>query len=284
MNESELALVASVLMHVAWNMLARHQPANTFALWWALSAHLLVLGIWGFPALVLEVHWTPGFTALLATSAAANGIYFMGLRRAYTHAPVALVYPLVRSSPLLIAVWGMLLFGDTLPGLVWAGIAISVAGLLLMASGDNQGSERRGIPWALLAMLATSVYSISDKAATASIESFRGLVGFVSVGYLTAWVALSIEHYRQAGHWLPSARPAWYVILGGGLCVGLAYALVIHAMRFMPAAEAVAYTNAGIVLACLASIFIFRERHCWQRRLFGAGIILSGLLLMRLST
>ncbi|WP_404367440.1 EamA family transporter [Marinobacter sp.] len=283
MNEAEIALTASVLMHVVWNMLARHQAANTFALWWALAAHLLILGVWGFPALVLEAHWTPGFSALLATSAVANGIYFMGLRRAYTHAPVALVYPLVRSSPLLIAVWGLLLFGEGLTAMVWTGIAISVAGLLFMSTGDRQGTEKRAVPWALLAMLATSAYSISDKAATASIESFRGLVGFVSVGYFTAWIALSVEHFRTAGRWLPAARPAWYVILTGGLCVGLAYALVIHAMRFMPAAEAVAYTNAGIVLACLASIFIFRERHCWQRRLTGAGIILSGLLLMRLA-
>lgn len=283
MNETELALTASVLMHVAWNMLARHQPANTFALWWALAAHLLVLGVWGFPALVLEAHWTPEFAALLATSAVANGVYFFALRRAYTHAPVALVYPLVRSSPLLIAVWGMLLFGDSLTPMVWLGIAISVAGLMLMASGDKQGAETRAVRWALLAMLATSVYSVSDKAATGSIESFRGLVGFVSAGYLMAWIALSVEHYRQAGRWLPAARPPWPIVLTGGLCVGLAYALVIHAMRFMPAAEAVAYTNAGIVLACLASIFIFHERHCWQRRLCGAGMILSGLLVMRLA-
>ncbi len=284
MDEAALALAASVLMHVVWNMLARHQPANTFALWWALGAHLLILGVWGFPALVEEVQWTPEFAGLLAISATANGIYFMSLRHAYTHAPVALVYPLVRSSPLLIAIWGVLFLGDRLSVMVWVGIAVSVVGLLLMASGDNRGKEGKAVPWALLAMLATSVYSISDKAATVSVDSFRGLVGFVSVGYLTAWLALSIEHYRNTGRWLPAARPAWYVILTGGLCVGLAYALVIHAMRFMPAAEAVAYSNAGIVLACLASIFIFRERHCWQRRLLGAGIILSGLLLMRLST
>lgn len=283
MNEAALALAASVIMHVAWNLLARHQPGNTFALWWALGAHLLVLGAWGLPALIGDVHWTPEFAALLATSAATNGIYFVALRRAYTHAPVALVYPLVRSSPLLIAFWGMLLFGDRLSVMVWTGIAVSVTGLLLMASGDKHGKEGKAVPWALLAMLATSVYSVSDKAATAFIDSFRVLVGFVSVGYLTAWLALTIEHRRTHGRWLPAARPAWYVILTGGLCVGLAYALVIHAMRFMPAAQAVAYTNAGIVLACLASIFIFRERHFWQRRLFGAGIILSGLVLVRLA-
>jgi phosphonate utilization associated putative membrane protein len=283
MNEPELALFASVLMHVVWNLLARQQPAKAFALWWALGAHLLFLGVWGFPALVMEAHWTPGFAALLAISAAANGVYFFALRRAYNHAPVALVYPLVRSSPLLIAVWVMLLFGDTPTPMVWLGIAISVAGLMLMASGDSRGAETRAVRWALLAMVATSVYSVSDKAATGSIESFRGLVGFISVGYLVAWLSLSVEHYRQAGQWLPAARPPWKVVLTGGLCVGLAYALVIHAMRFMPAAEAVAYTNAGIVIACLSSIFIFHERHRWQRRLFGAGIILFGLLLMRLA-
>lgn len=283
MSEAELALTASVLMHVTWNMLARQQPANTFALWWALGAHLVILGVWGLPALVQEARWTPGFAVLLSISATANGLYFVALRRAYTHAPVALVYPLVRSSPLLIAVWGMLLFGDNLTPMVWLGIAISVAGLMLMATGDSQGAETRAVRWALLAMVATSVYSISDKAATGAIESFRGLVGFVSVGYLVAWLALSVEHYRHAKRWLPAARPPWLIIIAGGLCVGLAYALVIHAMRFMPAAEAVAYTNAGIVVACLASIFIFHERHCWRRRLLGAGVILCGLLLMRLS-
>jgi phosphonate utilization associated putative membrane protein len=284
MNEAELALLVSVLMHVAWNMLARHQPPDTFVLWWALAAHLLILGTWGFPALVFEAQWTAEFAALLTISGLANGLYFMGLRRAYTYAPVALVYPLVRSSPLFIAVWGMLLLGESLTVIVWIGIAISVAGLLLMATGDNHGVEKRAIPWACLAMLATSAYSISDKAATASIESFRGIIGFISVGYMVAWIALSLDHYRGTGRWLPAARPAWHVVLTGGLCVGLAYALVIHAMRFMPTAEAVAYTNAGIVLACLASIFIFHERQCWKRRLIGAGIILSGLLVMRLSS
>ena len=283
MNEAELALTASVLMHVGWNMMARHQPPDSFVLWWALAAHLVILGSWGFPALVAEAQWTPGFIALLAISGLANGVYFIGLRRAYTHAPVALVYPLVRSSPLLIAMWGALLLGESLTMTVWIGIVISVAGLLLMGTGDKQSSENRAIPWACLAMLATSAYSISDKAALASIESFRGIIGFISVGYLVAWLALSLEHYRGTGRWLPAARPAWHVMLIGGLCVGLAYALVIHAMRFMPAAQAVAYSNAGIILACLASIFIFHERQCWQRRLFSAGIILSGLIVMRLA-
>jgi len=41
--------------------------------------------------------FTPEFLALAATSATANALYFLGLKKAYDHAPVALVYPLVRA-------------------------------------------------------------------------------------------------------------------------------------------------------------------------------------------
>jgi uncharacterized membrane protein len=53
-------------------------------------------------------------------------------------------------------------------------------------------------------------------------------------------------------------------------------------MRFLPAAEVVSYTNAGIVLASLLSIFYFRETQDWRRRLIGAAIITAGLAIMAL--
>ena len=70
------------------------------------------------------------------------------------------------------------------------------------------------------------------------------------------------------------------VTVVGGLCIGLAYALVIHAMRSMPAAIVVAFTNAGIVLASLASIFVFKEKAAWKSRAFAAFIICAGLLML----
>ena len=66
-------------------------------------------------------------------------------------------------------------------------------------------------------------------------------------------------------------------LLVGSLCVGLAYALVIHAMRILPAAEVVAYTNAGIVLATMTSLLVFRERMQWRQRAVAAGVVCAGL-------
>ncbi|MBU0679986.1 MAG: EamA family transporter [Proteobacteria bacterium] len=281
MNESALAVGASVVMHVAWNLIARQQARGAFPLWWVLLAHLVIFGPWGLYVLIQEVAWTPGFVALLVTSATANAVYFFGLHKAYEHAPVALVYPLVRSSPLLIVIWGTLLSGEALRHTVWMGIVISITGLwILSSSALRPSSDRKAFAWALLAMFATSIYSLSDKAATASIPSFVGLIGFVSVGYFASWLTMCGILKRRTGRWIPQQRIAPPALLVGGLSIGLAYALVIHAMRYLPSAEVVSYTNAGIVIATFLSIFYFDERTHWQRRLLGAAIIVGGLGVM----
>lgn len=276
-GEAGLAIGASVLMHVTWNLMARHQPREAEPLWWVVLAHILLLGPWGLYCLATEVRWTGEFGLLLALSAAANALYFHGLQRAYEHGPVALVYPLVRSSPLLIALWSTLLFGESVGHWAWAGIAVSIGGLLLMAATAWRSGEGRAIPWALAAMLATSVYSLSDRAATAYVASFGGLLGFITVGYSLSWLLMTARRVRRGGRWRPAAGIAPLPLLVGGLCVGLAYALVIHAMRALPAAEVVAYTNAGIVIAGAISMAVFRERTRWQARTAGIALVCLGL-------
>lgn len=279
-QEALTAVGLSVLMHVSWNLIARHQPKTSEPLWWVLLGHGLMLGPWGLWHLVHEARWSPHLAALLATSAVANTVYFQGLQQAYRHAPVALVYPLVRSSPLLIALWSWALWGITLPALAWTGIALSVVGLLCMAATARGHEEARALPWTLLAMLGTSIYSLSDKAATAHLPSFGALVGYLSVGYAAAWASLSWRLHRATGMWRPAARPHGGAWLLGSLSIGLAYALVIHAMRTLPAAEVVAYTNAGIVLATLVSVVVFHERLRWQQRLASAALIAAGLVIL----
>ncbi len=275
-----LAIGLSVLMHVGWNLMARHQKPETFALWWALLAHLIILAPWGMTMMLSEVVWTSSMLGLVIVSATANAAYFIALRQAYLHAPVALVYPLVRSSPILIALWGHWIFKEQLGATAWAGLVISSLGLLLLALTGRNGSDRKALPWAALAMLSTSLYSLSDKAATAHIDSFGGLVGFISVGYCAAWVALTIDLKRRDGVWMPRQRLRWPFMLIGGLSIGLAYALVIHAMRTHSAAMVVTFTNAGIVLATVVSILIFKEKQHWPTRIGAAFAICLGIVVM----
>ena len=48
-------------------------------------------------------------------------------------------------------------------------------------------------------------------------------------------------------------------------------------MRTLPAAEVVAYTNTGIVLATVMSLLVFRERMQWRQRAVAAGVVCAGL-------
>lgn len=274
-----LAIAGSVAMHVAWNLLVRHQGTKVNMLWWALALHCATLGLWGLHALVRDAIWGRELLIYLLLSAAANTFYFLALNHAYKHAPVALVYPIVRSSPLLIGIWSAVLFGESLGLPAWSAILINVMGLMVLARTAWRGDGFAALPFALGAALATSIYSLSDKAATAYLPTFASVVGFMTVGYLASFVALTVHMRVERGLWRPQAIPRLSYLLIAGSSIGLAYALVIHAMRQLPAAVVVAFTNMGIVVAGLLSIFVFQERVRWRMRLLGMAIICLGLTL-----
>ncbi len=277
MTAAALALTAAVLMHVVWNLLARASHPDSRFLWWALVGYLVILGPWSLYALATEARWSYSLAGLLVVSALANSLYFLVLGAAYRHAPVALVYPIARSSPLLIAVWSSLFFGEVIAAGGWIGILVSVGGLLLMAASARHGDSRRALLWAVIAAFATSVYSLSNKLAVTSLPTYGAQLGLVSTDLFASFVALSIEQRVRLGRWRPPAMPPIVRWLPAGLFIGNAYGLVIFAMQYLSAAYAVAFTNAGIVLAGLLSILVFGERERWRTRLAAIAIITAGL-------
>jgi phosphonate utilization associated putative membrane protein len=283
MTDALVLIGLSVIMHVAWNLLAQHVDKKADYLWWGLLTHLVLLGPVGLYGLINDAQWSQTLVIVAVVTMFANSAYFVSLRRAYHYAPVALVYPLARSSPVLIALWSLFLLGEELSVQAWMGIMISISGLWLLALSARGGDTVHALPWALMAAFFTSVYSLSDKLAVMSLPSFPALLGFVSIGYLGSFIALSIQNKRHHGQVIPVKRPAIKYLLPGGLFIGTAYALVIQAMQFLPAAYVVSFTNAGIVLANLLAITLLKQRHAWQQRLFSTLIITLGLFVLGLS-
>jgi phosphonate utilization associated putative membrane protein len=274
------ALALSVLLHASWNLMARRTEPDRRFLWWALLAFMVLVGPWSLVTLVTDAAWSWRLAALLSVTCLAEAVYFFALGVAYRHAPVPLVYPLARSSPILIAVWTTLIAGAALPVSGWAGIGVSVTGVLWLAWTARGGVPARALPYALLAALSTSIYSTSNKFAVPALPSYTAQLGYVGVTFVAAWLALSWENHRRLGHWIPRAAPHPAKWIGGGLLIGNAYALVIYAMQFIPAAYAVAFTNAGIVLAGLIAMVVFRERERWRSRLAAMLLICLGLFVL----
>ncbi|HRQ57230.1 MAG TPA: EamA family transporter [Azoarcus taiwanensis] len=283
MSIATFAIAVSVLMHVTWNLLARQSDPRSNFMWWGVTGHLILLGPFAFLALIRDANWTPTLAGAILISGVANSAYFLGLRGAYRHGPVALVYPIARSSPLLIALWSVLFFNETLAPIGWTGILVSVAGLIWLGLTARGGDTRHALAWAVLAALCTSVYSLSDKVAVTHLPTFGSQLGFVSAGLLTSWCLLSLLNLRETGHWVPARRPPLLQLAVGSLCIGISYALVVHAMQYLPAAYVVTLTNVGLVLATLISIFVFGDRDCWRARLLGTGVLASGIALVALA-
>lgn len=278
LDNPALLILASVLMHVTWNLLARHVAANANYLWWGLLAHTVLVAPYGIWCLLQSVQWHNQLLLCLLISGLANSLYFLSLRQAYTYAPVALVYPLARSSPILIAIWSALLFSEMISGQAWVAIGIGVSGLWVLAASSRTGDARYALRWSFIAAFATSIYSLSDKLAVPSLPGFGAQLGFISVGYGMSLLLLTLLQYRDTGRCVPAQRPPWRYVLIGGLCLGTAYALVVRAMLYLPAAHVVAFTNGGIVLAVLLSLTLFRERQHWRSRLLGTLIVGVGLV------
>lgn len=275
-----LAILIAVAMHVTWNLLARHTRPDAEFLWWAVAGHLLLFAPWTTLVMVREAEDLVLVLGCIAVSSAALFIYFAALRSAYRRAPVALVYPLARSAPLPIALVGVVVLGDELSPLGWAGILASTVSILMLGASGRHGPSRGALVPAGLAACGTTVYSLADKVAADQLPSYEAQLGYVSATYLGAWLLYSLWLRRLRGRWRPQQHPGALPLLIGGLFIGSGYALVVGTMRVIPAAYAVALSNLGIVVAAFISVFAFREREHALQRLIWATLLAASLVLI----
>jgi len=281
-----LAIGLSVLLHASWNLLTRRTPVEANFLWWIVGLYVLAFAPFTLPDFIRAAEQTPVLYFCAAISGTANGIYFLALRSAYHLAPASTVYPMVRSSPLFIAIIETLFFGHSFPLLLWGAIVVAATGLWLIATSSHDGVMRlsRAWPYAMFAALMTVVYSLSDKVAASNMEGLNSALGYVCVNYAIGWLFLCGEQKRRTRRWVPVVIPAWLSLIIGTFGVGTAYALVIYAMRWLPAAYAVTLTNAGIVLTVLLGVVWLKEHAGWRQRIAGSGLIVIGLIVIGVSS
>jgi phosphonate utilization associated putative membrane protein len=276
-NQAWWFITFSVLMHVSWNMMARHVNPDTDFLWWGLLGHIVLLGGYGLYHLA-QADWSWTLAGLIAISAFANSVYFLSLRQAYALAPVAFVYPIARSSPILVALWAWWLLDESLSGLAWLGILVSILGLWMLGSTVKHNPNPKVLIWTLSAAFFTSIYSLSDKAISLRVHDFSALLGVVTIGFFAAWVTLTIYRKRHCNSIIPPNRPHLGIWLAGSLFIGSAYALVMLAMQTLPTAYVVSMTNLGILLAVVLSMLFFKDRDHLKQKLIATLFIMSGLL------
>ena len=277
-----VALGASVALHVVWNLAARRSSPESAFLWWGILGYLVLVTPWGVPALVATGLWADGvLLGCLALSGLALTLYFLALSQAYRHAPVNLVYPLTRGIPvLLVAAGAMPLYGEHPETAGWWGMLLAVTGLGLLALTGRRGASAPAQPFVLAAAQGTTVYTLSDRGAVVRLPGLAAQLGYVAVVFMPVVVGLTGLNRLRLGRSIPPRRPPAVAWLGGGLCIGISYALVIHVMALIPAAHAVAFTNLGILLMAVVSLRWRSEREQVLARGLAVAVAAAGLAVL----
>ena len=154
-----LAVLGSAVLHAAWNAVIRSGADRMLHT----GAIVFWTGVIALPVLWFVAPPAPESWGFLAISNVVHMLYYVALASAYRTGNLSFAYPLIRGmAPLMIALGGLLVFGEALRPLGWAGILLVCAGVLLIAFRSRASGTRATVLWSLLCAATIAVYSLSD--------------------------------------------------------------------------------------------------------------------------
>ncbi len=287
MTSFAIALVlVSSCMHAAWNLLARYDRSETRFIGQMLFATFLVCLV---PAVLLEI-----FTARLGVRAWAcvllagtcSGVYYFGLARAYGMTDLTIVYPVVRSLPVLFVALGDVFSGRAVSSVGWLGLALIVVGCCLAplrSFGDFslRRYANRSTVWMLLAAAGTVGYSLIDKFGLESVTpgpmtAARYCCFFFITAYGVYLLLLRVTNHDT----LVLRTTNWGLPMMAAVLNFTSYWLILWAYQMvLLAGYVVAFRQLSIVLAVVVALCIFKEEGR-NVRLTGTILISAGLVLI----
>lgn len=274
-------LLIAAAMHTGWNLLIKRSAHKQIFTWWALAA-----GVACFAPLLLWSRPLPGAVwPYLVASAAVEALYFIALTRAYQQADFSLVYPLARgTAPALLVLWAVLFLGERPTPAGWAGLALLIVGLLIVAGPTGWTGRgawgKNGVLTALAAAVCISVYGAIDGAAMRLAEPMPYLI--VLLGLTAALTAPAVGAYYGRQALIAEWRAHWPRIVSAGVLSMAAYALVLQAYVLAPVSYAGAVREIGVVFAALVGWRWLGEAF-GPIRTAGATLIFLGLVLIALA-
>lgn len=267
-------ILSAALLHAVWNAIVKSAADRTTMLGLVASGHVLAGGIM---VTLLPLPAPESLPYILLSTVIHFGYYYM-LGQAYRHGDLSVVYPIARGIvPALVALWALLLLGETLPAQAWVGIATIAAGIQLSSwSALRHGVGRAALGFAVGTGLCISAYSVVD-----------GIGVRLSQNTLSYWAWGAFLHLFIAGFvairkrsTLAGLKPkVWATGILGGLVSMAAYGLVLYAKNFAPLGAVSALRETSVIFAALIG-FVFLGEGNWKRRLGAAALMAAGVALI----
>jgi len=272
------AVLLGALLHAAWNTIVKSSYDK------ALDNALLTFfgGIISLPLLLwLGLPPREAWPWIISSAIVHIG-YYATLSQAYRHGDLGLTYPLMRgTAPLLVALLSVVVLGETLPSMAWAGIIGICVGVLILGLSPQALASRRAVGFALANAAIIATYTLIDGLGVR--VSGDALKYTLALFALNGWVFSGIIFARRGGAvTLTYIRRRGAIAALGAIASFGSYALALWAMMHAPVAVVAALRETSVLFAALLGAWVLRE-HITLRRAIGTVIILSGAIGLRLA-
>jgi drug/metabolite transporter (DMT)-like permease len=243
------------------------------------SAAMLVLPITFFVPRPDAATWNA-----LAYALPAHFFYQVCMIRALQSGDLSLVFPVMRgAAPLLTAFAALLLLGETLAPLAWAGLVLATAAVAAFAL-PPKGVAMRNHPhaaalfWAVGTAIGIALYNVTDaRGVRVAPSPFTYIIWLFLLDGL-AVILLALVLRRNAI--MSALAMRWrYGFAGGALSI-LSFGSALYAFGLMETAKVSALRETAVVFAAaMGSLFLGES--FGRRRIVAAVVLAAGLVLMQ---
>ncbi len=275
-----LLVLLSAGLHAVWNALLKNN-ADKEAAWWVFGlvlcgwslAHSLIMG---YDLLSVGPVWM-----LVVASLGGQLLYGMGLIGAYRHGDLSAYYPIVRSTPLIVVVIGVVFLGLSYSTEVLAGIALVLTGAFVIQfrPGLRVLDHPKALGFAILALCGTGIYALADANAVRVVPPpvvFFWIELCLIPIYMVMFRIVANLRVERQGLMMLRLHPLRYI--GIGLLGYVSYFLILSAFSSgADVASVASVRQASIPLSVLLGGLWLKESHLPMRLaaslMLAAGIV-----------
>ena len=254
-------VILAGLIHAVWNIAAKKADGDVrFAFFIALFTVL----VWAPAGVYLGwqqlAAWGSAEWVCVVASGLIHVAYFVVLLRGYRKSDLTVVYPLARGSgPLISSLAAMLLFGEQISALGFAGIAAVVFGVFLIAGGPGiwrkvrTGEQRermhKGMQYGVLTGLTIASYTLIDGYAVKALGMSPVLMFYIACCVQS--MLLVVPALQDMGvaklHW----QGQWKYALLVGAVSPVSYVMVLYALQIAPLSHVAPAREVSMLFAAL---------------------------------
>lgn len=274
----------SALIHSTWNFFFKKSEDPVIYIFWAKIFQILIY----FPIIIYilyKTHLNREGIAPIIGSGIVHFFYWLFISLGYKYGDLSLVYPIARSSPLLIALFSFFIFGEKINLYGFIGIILIISGIYFISVSNLSfknflkifKKENKGLSFAFLCLITITIHSLIDKIGAKYVNPilYVYLFEIISLFLFAPYVFIT----KSTENILKILNDEKYKIFYTGIGIILSYSIIIYVMNLSKLSYVVSIREIGVIFSVLLGSIFLKEKYGFVR-FISSILIFLGILLI----